>query len=182
MNRHWGHIVALAQKSDIPVKNIGVRVDYDTVPFQVHVFDYHDFLDDTKYTSSHVLVANEVDRQHERGLCDCVMLLLRVVQTEVPCIVYLNDEWTKSFPTVPEDTDDDEGSTYIDQDGNALACKNIDALRAGVRLARHYAEFYRLPVWSDEALERAVADVTVGLGVNFRAFVDTLDDSDSEEK
>ncbi len=158
INLHWDHIVTLAQKNDIPKKNIGVRVDYDTLPFQIRVFDYHELLDDTKHLSSHVLVANEVDRRHEKGLHDCVVLLLRVVNAEVPCVVYLNDLWAESFLNAPGGTDD-EGTVYIDQDGNALTCKNIDPLRAGVRFARENAALYRLPVWSEGALSSAAADV-----------------------
>ncbi len=159
VGRHWDHIVSLAKDKGIPIDDMAVRIVYTKSPFQISVFDYHELLDDTKHPPHHVMAANEILRRPEWDRRDCLMVILKTLEMEVPSIVYLNNEWMKVIPDVPDDLED-EVSTYIDEDGNAFACTNVDALRAGVRLAKKLAFDLDQPVWSKDVLHKAT-DVVI---------------------
>ncbi len=77
---------------------------------------------------------------------------------KIPCIVHLNDVWTKSVSELLVGPND-ERATYIDQDGDSFPCENIDALRASVLLARKYAADLGQPVWNEDILNKATDDV-----------------------
>ncbi len=158
VNRYWDHIAAFAQKSNIHLQDIAVRINCNTFPFEIHVLDFHEFLDDSKNLPSHALIANELLRHPERKPREHIMVVLHFAKThntevQVPVIVYLDDTWTKAIPNAPGGMDD-EGATYVDSYGNAMVRKNIDALRVAVRLARKYCAELNEPVWSEEVVDK----------------------------
>lgn len=103
------------------------------------------------------MVAHEVQRQsgdHVHGL----MVVLAMPDMEFPCVVHLDNKWTKEVE-MPNDPIDDEGISYVDEDANAFSCQNFDALRAGFNLARKYAAEDGAPVWNEDLLLDTTNDV-----------------------
>ncbi len=74
---------------------------------------------------------------------------------------------------------DDGEATYIDQDGNRLACKNVDALCAAVRLVQKYAAELGQSIWSEDVLKKAMEEVFSVFEDKFGASVHSSDDDDN---
>jgi len=158
INRQWNQIVALAQTKNIPLSDVAVEITCTNFPPEINVFDYHELLEGTEQESHLAMVANEILRRPETDRHGSLMAVLCVPQIRIPCIVYLNDVWTKSVSELLVGAND-ERATYTDQDGDSFSCENIDALRASVLLARKYAADLGQPVWNEEILDKSTDEV-----------------------
>ncbi len=160
ISRHWNHILAVAQNKRIEVDDIAIRILFNTFPFEIHVFDYHELLDDATQPPHHVMVANDRERWTETDdSYGCLIAIICIAETEAPCIVYLelDNVSSESIPDPPHSADDHDTVmiTYVDEDGNALACKNVDPLYGAVRSAHNFAAELDQAIWSEEVLENA---------------------------
>lgn len=158
INRHWDQILSLARRKSIPLCDMAVRVTYINVPFKIEVFNYHEIFDDTKDNHHVTLVANERLRQPEEDRYNFLMVIIRMPQIEYPCIIRLDDTWTRDVSNPPKNMSD-ERAIFVDQDGNALARKSSDALRTGVYLARRHAAELGESVWESAVIRKATDEI-----------------------
>jgi len=151
--RHWKRIVSLARDRYISAEDLAVRIIYDTFPFQIEVFDYHELLDNSKqHPPQFPLAVNNIHRCSGDSFHD-LPVVLRMGNIEIPCITYVCDLWTKEVTTAPLSCADDGGiATYVDQDGQPFACETVDALRAAVLFARKFSRERQEPIWSEKVL------------------------------
>ena len=158
-------IKSLASKNGVPLCDMAVRINCLDFPFKVEIFDFHKLLEESKERNQHlILVAKEMQRQSEENRHNWVIVILRSAMMEFPFIMYLDELWTRSVldALLPEDTkarDESELVMFADAKGNALSCGKMDALRAGVQLAKKYAEDAGETVWSQDFFYRATDDV-----------------------
>lgn len=179
INRHWDQIVALAEKNDIPLCDVAVRIICTKFPFEIHVFDYHEFLGASGQESHLAMVANKILGRPGKDRRDSVMVVIHMPEIEFPFIASLVDTWMRDV-SINTDNADSQKSSFVDQDGNALSCKNYDALRAGVCCARKYAIDLDIPVWSETVLNKATNNVMDEFEEEMNIYEDTSD-SDYDE-
>jgi len=114
------------------------------------------------------MLANDLSRWTREGRRrrGCILVILCIVEMEVPCIIYVDDMQSKGISNSPDKADGD--AAYVDEEGNALLGKNTDVLGAAVRYAHRRALGFGQPVWSKEVLEYTTDDVVAefyfGLG------------------
>lgn len=157
-NRYWENIVRTSKENGIPLKDVAVRISCKEFPFQIQVFDWHELLEDAKETP-HLAMAAEILHQSEGERRECLLVVLRMQNMAFPCAVHVNNKWMKSVLELPPETENSERACFVDEDGNALVCEQVDALRAGVRLAKKYAVDLGKTVWDSAVLCRATDEV-----------------------
>ncbi len=146
-------------------QDLAFRIDYTTFQFQIIPFDQRELLDDFKHPARHVMVANEIQRrstQKEKG--DCVMVVLRLGETELPFVINLASAFegrSKKILGVPfiDVLEHDELPMFKDGHGEPLVGMDIDALRATARYALKYSKDLGVPVWSEKVLKKAALSV-----------------------
>ncbi|KLO07683.1 hypothetical protein SCHPADRAFT_1001478 [Schizopora paradoxa] len=152
------HITSISLRKNIPMHDVAIRFNYGCFPFELDVFDCHELLDETKHPPGHVLVAEEVLRRSDTDREKCMVLIVSLVEKEIPYIIYPNRTWAKEVSELPEDLNDEE-TFYISEDGEILSSDHFDALRACKQLARKHASEGGLCVWDSQVINKAVHDV-----------------------
>ncbi len=109
--------------------------------------------------SYHCMVAKDLLRRNQISAGHrCVMLIIQLMEFEIPSIVYLDDFWSKSIldsdVVAPE-----EGAAYVDEDGKAFASDKVDALRAAHRVARRRAGGLHQPLWSQYVINETAEEI-----------------------
>ncbi|KLO08878.1 hypothetical protein SCHPADRAFT_1000662 [Schizopora paradoxa] len=158
INRYWDAIVRLSLEKGVPSEDLAVRITWNAFPIRVEVFDWHRLLEDVA-KNPHLILAAENLYGPEGGRREWILVVLRMEGMEFPCIVHLDNKLTKSVQAPPcmSDTEEPERASFVDEDGNAIDCAKLDALRAGVLLAKSYADETGESVW-DGAILRKAAD------------------------
>ncbi|KLO08756.1 hypothetical protein SCHPADRAFT_908349 [Schizopora paradoxa] len=161
VNRHWSAIVRLARKKGIPLSDIAVRISCDKFPFKTQVFDYHTLLEHKKESPHLALAAKEELRQSKEKERGSMVVVLHILEMDYPFIVHANKKWTRAVSNPPPKTKDQERSSFVDEDGNELLCKEVDAVCAAIRLTKKYASEEGTTVWDKVTVHRAVSESTV---------------------
>jgi len=91
------------------------------------------------------------------------MVVLHMGTMELPFVVYWDIELEMSFSDLPDGAEEG-GVVFTDEDGNALGCKDVDALSVAIYLARGYAAEVGKLVWSENVLVKATDAVMAEFG------------------
>ncbi|KLO08875.1 hypothetical protein SCHPADRAFT_1000659 [Schizopora paradoxa] len=157
IQRYWTTIVRLSQEKGILLKHLAVRVSYDKFPFSMQVFDWRGALNEATKIP-HLALAAETLHHSGGSQRNLILVLVHMQETDYPCIVFVEDKWTRGF-RIPQATKDLERTTFVDDHGKPLVCEEVDALRVGVCLAKKYAVDMGKTVWDNAVLHRATEKV-----------------------
>ncbi|KLO08877.1 hypothetical protein SCHPADRAFT_931536 [Schizopora paradoxa] len=162
VNRHWDTIIRLSRKKKIPLKDVAIRIDCNEYPFQMQMLDCHKLLDYKDDKPHLAMAANELLRQSEGERRDWVLVILRTLDMEYPCLVNINEKWTRNVLDPRSiKAEDYEPASFVDEDGNAIACGKVDTLCAGIRFARKFAAEMGKTVWDGDVIHRAACEAFV---------------------
>ncbi len=159
INRHWDEIVALARSNDIPLEDMAVRVDYNALPFQIHVFRLPKIYGRNEIPREPCLGRQRNSTSSQEGSVQKPDGRPPYGQPRSPIYRALGSRMAEECANVPPRGADDEETTYVDQEGNPFAFHNVDSLCAGVRLVRKYAAELGQSIWSEDILRKATEEV-----------------------
>ncbi len=149
-------------------EDLAFHIDCSTFQFKIEPFNYRELLDGSKHPPCHVMVANEVHRRLSENIGRrCVMVVLRIGETELPFIVNVSsagkpeEGWTKKIPNAPFIglLEHDELPMFKNHCQEPFVGEYVDALRATARYAIKYSKELAVPVWSEEVLKKATLSV-----------------------